>query len=357
MANWDHPMWGAIIQVDDFTVNVCCEKHNFSKFIWNNQSLNFFANHKQWTSGKLIGVLPQKKLKSFFQIHKPKIYASSLTNAAIELIHYVCEKNGSNYSPRIFALKPWKGCDFELKTSRVVAKSGLPILSQTLPCVQEFARVVPQIGQLGLVCNHSLGLEKHQPIGVFNGEILSKKAYYKDASREIIKSERDGAPCNRTAYALCVGSDHVLDGFRARSYVSAANHSCGESANTRVEYWNVHGFSFLVLVANKKIPFNAPLVYDYGKKYLLSNNQICYGVFCRQNCYFEAMCSWLNDGGVIFYTKNNKTVIIPKPPQQIQEIKLGKTHCHVAISTSSLFAHKCISLFFAHTANHYSWTF
>ena len=348
-------MWGAIIQVDKCTVNMCCDKHNFSKFVWNNKSLNFFANHKQWTSGKLIGILPQKKLKSFFQVHKPKIYASSLTNAVIELIHYVCEKTGGNYSARLFALKPWKGCNFELQTTKT--KSEMPILSQTLPCVQEFARVEPQMGELGLVCNHSLGLEKHQPIGVFNGELVSKKTYYKEATQDIIESERSGLPCKRTAYALCVGSDYVLDAFKARSYVSAANHSCGKSANTRIEHWNVQGFSFLVLVANQKIPFNTPLVYDYGQDYLLSNNQICYGVFCRQNCYFEAMCSWLNDGRVIFYTKNSKTVIIPKPPQQIQEIKLGKTHCHVAISTSSLFAHKCISLFFAQSANHYSWTF
>lgn len=350
-------MWGAIIKVHKSTVNMCCDNHNIAKFSWKKNNLAFQTIHNHFVQGQLIGVLPQKKLKTFFQTHKPKVKAQSLTAAVTEIIHSICEKSGANFSQRIFSFNQWKQCDFELNTSKLKAAAITPILSSSLPCVQELARVEHQMGQLGLVCNKTDGISKHQPIGFFNGQLLTQENYYKTVTSAIIHSERHGYPCNRTSYALCLGKHHILDAWQTRSYVSAANHSCGNSANARVEYWIVHGFSFLVLVSIKQIPFNTPIVHDYGKRYLLTNNQVCYGIFCKNHCNFKAMCEQSNDGRLIFHTQKNKTVIIPQPPLNIHELKKGKTHCHVAISNSTLFSHSCIVLFFRQTTNRYFWTF
>jgi hypothetical protein len=353
----EHLIWGAVIQVSDINIDLVCDKNlNLARFIWKHNSLSFSHIHRIRTSlsFKLIGVVPQINLKRFFQIHKPKIHATSLNKSIIELTHFICERHGGNHSSRLFQMQPWKGCECAIGSAKSQLRGIVPVESNMLPCVQEVARVSPQLDQLGLVCNNTYGIRKHHPIGFFCGEVMEREVFYKKVSDEIIVSEREGVPCERTAYSIEYGPDHVMDCWNTRSYVSAANHACGDNANARVDYWKVGGSIFLMLVSKKEIPFNAPIVYNYGHDYIRTNNKICYGVFCNKTCNFEAQCRLLEDQSLAILTKGGE-MIIPKPSKTIKEATPQPTHCHISISQSVLFAHYCFTIFFTESRNYYSW--
>lgn len=352
--NWDQPMWGGVIQIDKHVINVICDKNlNIAEFMFQDNQLKFVGIHNNWCSGDLVGILPQTNLALFFHVNKPAFKATNLENAIIELIHSVCEKTGCRSSPRLFQFRSWQHCDFGLHTLTTPPCDIVPVQATFLPCVQQMARIERQIGQLGLVCNHPNGIDKHQPIAFFSGKLLTKVKFYKGVTHEAIESQRQATPCDRVGYALSYGKSHVLDSWQVRGYASAANHSCGENANCRVECWQVHGHFFLVLVSSQKIAFNTPILFDYGEQFFLSSNQVCFGLLCPKNCYFEAVC-WTEKKMLCLQMSDGNIVTMPNPPKNISELSSSKTDCHVAVARSTFFSHSCVSLFFNVTGNYYT---
>jgi len=234
-----------------------------------------------------------------------------------------------------------------------IKADGILIESSTLPCVQEVARISPQLDGIGLVCNSTYGIIKHQPIGVFNGDVMTTQEYTKTISDSVIQSTKTGSVCRRTAYAMTLDSEHVLDCWHTRGYVSSANNAC-HNANSRVELWKVGGVLFLVLVANREIKFNEPILFTYGKTYIECNNNICYGVFCGDDCKFDAVCKRCPDGSLKIKTRYD-VLRLPAPHKTIQEVEPVYKRCKFALSKSPFYAHSVIIMFFTETCTKYSW--
>lgn len=350
----ERPFWGAIIQLDECNIDVVCNHRLLkARFFWKNQSLTFSHVHRDRSVRlRFVGVIPRIDVKKFLQVHKPKIHASKLAHALVELTHFLCERHGANHSSRLFQLRPWRGCDFGMGSTINLTQQCVE--ANFLPCVQEVARVTPQLDGVGLVCNCTYGIRKHQPICFFSGEVLSNSRFYQLASDSIIESERSALPCDRTAYSVEFGDGHVMDCWKVRGYASAANHACGKNANACVQLWKVAGCVFLMLVATQEIAFNRPILLDYGHETIQRHNKVCYGVYCSNSCGFEAQCRLLEDGCMVVSTGAGET-ILPRPPKHIKELSVNPSHCYVSIRKSVLFSHLCVFLFFSQSRNHYSW--